>query len=164
MKTLLQEIERNVDRELEVQIQIQSLLDRQLNILLNGRSSDLKDILGEAEMAMKVGNDLEKEREVLLNKAALELGLEMREVTLDRIETALGQTFPEIREKGNELKEIIERIRENNRVVSLLLRHSLLFIEDLVAAVTGKPREKLETYTPAGEREAKAAQTIAVQG
>ncbi|MBM4013803.1 MAG: flagellar protein FlgN [Planctomycetes bacterium] len=148
MTAILRDLERNIESELSVQLRIQDLLDRQLDILLRGKAAELGDVLAAAESGMAESGRLEAERLVLIGKAGDALGIPAKEVTLKRIEAAAGAAAAALADRGTELKECLARIRETNRRVALLLRHSVLFLDDLLAAVAGgAPRAEARTYT-----------------
>ena len=161
MKTLLKEMERNIEAELKVQLTIQELLDRQLDILTRGRSEKLSAVLEAAEDGLRESARLEAERNELLQKIGAELQVPYKTVTLEMIERTVGSDAIALRESGDELKEILERIRESNRRVSLLLRHSVVFIEDLLQAIGGRTVGP-PTYTKEGRME--KATTMAAEG
>jgi hypothetical protein len=149
MKTLLMELERNVEAEIAVQTGIQGLLDEQLEILLHGGTKNLTALLARAEDGLDRSRSLEQERLGLLARIGAKLGISAKEVSLKIIEERIGADAASLTGKGAELKALIERIRDRNREVGLLLRHSVLFIEDLVRAVTGQTAAA-PTYTREG--------------
>jgi hypothetical protein len=152
MKLLLDALERNINEEIEVQVGIQELLDQQLDILLKGGVDRLTGVLTRAETGIVRSRELEAERARLLARIAEQVGVPMKELTLKKIEEHVGALAGPLLDAGSELKTLIEKIRQDNRQVGLLLRHSVLFIEDLVRAVTGgsgAPR----TYAKSGREE-----------
>lgn len=155
MKTWLEALEKNIRTEIEVQTGIQKLLDQQLDILLKGGATRLTAVLANAEEGILRSRELEAERTRLLARIAEEIGVPAKELTLKRIEEHVGAPAAQLVESGAELKLLIERIREENRKVGLLLRHSVLFIEDLVRAVTGRG-DSARTYNKDGSEEARA--------
>lgn len=165
MMTLLTELERNIDAELGVQMQVQELLDRQLDILLHGKTRALGEVLAEAEQGLARSSRLEGERQQLLARIAEATGIPARELTMARLEEALGAVASPLVERGAELKECLNRIRETNRRVALLLRHSVLFIDDLIAAVNGgAPRASAgRTYTRVGAHAGPVAGQLAAE-
>jgi hypothetical protein len=161
---ILAELERNIGNELEVQLRIQELLDRQLDILLRGRTAELGDVLAEAERGLAESARLEGERTALLARIGAALGIAATEVTLRRIEAAAGESAAGLVDRGAELKERMARIREANRRVSLLLRHSVLFLDDLLAVVVGgAPRSAARTYTRGALHAGPAARQLAAE-
>lgn len=155
MKTWLEALDRNIRTEIEVQTGIQQLLDQQLDILLKGGATRLTAVLANAEEGILKSRELEAERARLLARIAEEIGVPAKELTLKKIEEHVGAPAAQLVESGAELKVLIERIREENRKVGLLLRHSVLFIEDLVRAVTGRG-DSARTYNKDGSEEARA--------
>ena len=159
---LLGSLEQNVEAEIEVQVGIQTLLDQQLDLLLHGGTKRLGAVIANAESGLEQSRTLENARNVLVAAIGAELGIPAKEVSLKLLEERIGADAASLAGKGAELKAIIERIRESNRQVGLLLRHSVLFLDDLVRAVTGGtsgPR----TYTREGTLQAPAAGTLAAQ-
>ncbi|MSR46800.1 MAG: hypothetical protein EXS13_07035 [Planctomycetes bacterium] len=152
MRQAMAELERNIDAEIGVQTRIQELLDRQLDILLKGRTRELGNVLAEAEQGLVESGRLEAERGPLLQRIGAELHIPATEVTLSRIESAIGESAAPLIERGAELKACVARIRESNRHVALLLRHSVLFLEDLISIVSSGARRTTgdRTYTRAG--------------
>jgi len=155
VKTWLEALEKNIRTEIEVQTGIQKLLDQQLDILLKGGATRLTAVLANAEAGILESRELEAERTRILARIAEEIGVPARELTLKKIEEHVGAPAAKLLESGAELKALIERIREENRKVGLLLRHSVLFIEDLVRAVTGRG-DSARTYNKDGSEEARA--------
>lgn len=145
MNTLLAALERNIVTEIEVQQGVQALLDQQLQILLKGGVKKLSAVLANAEEGIFKSRELEAERTRLLSHIAEEIGVPAKELTLKKIEEHVGAAAATLVDAGAELKQRIEKIRQDNRTVALLLRHSVLFIDDLVRAVTGQP-EAPKTY------------------
>ncbi len=164
MTTILGELERNIASELSVQLCIQDLLDRQLDILLRGRTAELGDVLTAAESGIAESGRLEAERLVLLGRVGAELGIPAKEVTLQRIEAAAGAAAAALADRGAELKECLARIRETTRRVALLLLLSVLFLDDLLAAVAGgAPRADARTYTRGAVHAGPAASQLAAE-
>jgi flagellar biosynthesis/type III secretory pathway chaperone len=155
VKTWLEALEKNIRTEIEVQTGIQKLLDQQLDILLKGGATRLTAVLANAETGILQSRELEAERTRLFARIAEEIGVPAKELTLKKIEEHVGAPAAKLAESGAELKALIERIREENRKVGLLLRHSVLFIEDLVRAVTGRG-DSARTYNKDGSEEARA--------
>ncbi len=162
MDTALRALERNIAAEMAVQQRIQSLLDLQLEILMKGRSKEFGGVLAQAEEGLAQSARLETERTALLEQVGAELGIPGREVTLARIEQHVGAAAQPLMKEGAALKERIARIRESNRQVALLLRHSVLFIEDLLGLVSaGRPSAR--TYTRGGDLAPRAAGALAAE-
>jgi flagellar biosynthesis/type III secretory pathway chaperone len=155
VKIWLEALEKNIRTEIEVQTGIQKLLDQQLDILLKGGATRLTAVLANAEAGILQSRELEAERARILARIAEEIGIPVKELTLKKIEEHVGAAAAKLVESGAELKLLIERIREENRKVGLLLRHSILFIEDLVRAVTGRG-DSARTYRQDGSEEARA--------
>jgi hypothetical protein len=155
VKTWLEALELNIRTEIEVQTGIQKLLDQQLEILLKGGVLRLTAVLANAEEGILRSRELEAERTRILTLIADEIGVPFKELTLKIIEEHAGVEAAKLVESGAELKVLIEKIREENRQVGLLLRHSVLFIEDLIRAVTGRG-DSARTYTPDGSEDARA--------
>ncbi len=137
MNDPLAALEQNITAEIAAQERMQRLLDRQLAILTKGRSAELAAVLADAERAVGESQGLEAERELLLQRIASLLGVPARELTLAKIEELGGTGSTALTTRGSELKAQLDRIRESNRRVQLLLRHSVHFIDDLVALVSG---------------------------
>lgn len=154
MKLLLDALERNIDEEITVQVGIQELLDQQLDILLKGGVDRLTGVLTRAEAGIVRSRELEAERARLLARIAEQIGVPAKELTLKKIEEHVGAAAGPLVDAGGELKVLIEKIRQDNRQVGLLLRHSVLFIEDLVRAVTGGANGAApRTYAKSGKEE-----------
>jgi len=162
MKSLLQELELNVESEIVVQKGIQGLLDEQLEILLRGGAGKLTALLARAEDGLDRSRALERERGALIARIGAKLGVPSNEVSLKLIEERLGAEAAKLSGKGAELKALIERIRDRNREVGLLLRHSVLFIEDLIRAVTGTA-SAAPTYTRDGAIQPPRVGTLAAE-
>ena len=152
MKLLLDALERNINEEISVQIGIQALLDQQLDILLKGGVERLTGVLTNAEAGIVRSRELEAERARLLARIAEQIGVPAKELTLKKIDEHVSAQAGALLDAGGELKTLIEKIRQDNRQVGLLLRHSVLFIEDLVRAVTGGG-EASRTYAKSGKEE-----------
>lgn len=162
MELALAALERNIAAEMAVQQRIQALLDLQLSILMKGRSREFGGVLAQAEEGLAESARLEAERMRLLEQVGVALGVPAREVTLARIEQHVGESAAPLVAKGVELKERIARIRESNRQVALLLRHSVLFIEDLLGLVsTG--RAGARTYGRDGDFAPRANGALAAE-
>jgi hypothetical protein len=154
VKKWLAALETNIRTEIEVQTGIQKLLDQQLDILLKGGVTRLTAVLANAEAGILRSRELEAERARILQLIADEIGVPFKELTLKKIEEHVGATAAPLVESGAELKVLIEKIREENRQVGLLLRHSVLFIEDLIRAVTGTG-DAARTYDRTGNADAR---------
>ena len=152
MKLLLEALEGNIHEEISVQIGIQALLDQQLDILLKGGVERLTGVLANAEAGIVRSRELEADRARLLARIAEQIGVPMKELTLKKIEEHVGAEANGLVDAGGELKRLLEKIRLDNRQIGLLLRHSVLFIEDLVRAVTGGG-EAPRTYAKSGKEE-----------
>jgi flagellar biosynthesis/type III secretory pathway chaperone len=152
MKLLLDALERNIHEEISVQIGIQALLDQQLDLLLKGGVERLTGVLTNAEAGIVRSRELEAERARLLARIAEQIGVPAKELTLKKIEEHVGAHAEALLDAGGELKKLVEKIRHDNRQVGLLLRHSVLFIDDLVRAVTGGG-ESSRTYAKSGKEE-----------
>lgn len=150
MRQLLEDMEKNIAAELEIQMEIQEILDRQVEILTSGKTADLREVLSKADVKLQQSARLEENRSRLLHRIGLELGVPTHQVTLQMIEEALGDDAGALKEDHDALKSTIERIRETNKVVSLLLRHSVIFIEDLVSTITGAHADRSPLYTSSG--------------
>jgi flagellar biosynthesis/type III secretory pathway chaperone len=150
VKTLLARLQTNLEAEIEVQTGIQNLLDQQLDILLQGKTDRLAAVLANAEEGIKQSRVLEDARHGLLSEIAQALAVPVKQLTLKMVEERVGQDAAELLGKGEELKALLAQIRDSNRKVGLLLRHSVLFIEDLVRVLTGGA-VGAPTYTRAGE-------------
>jgi flagellar biosynthesis/type III secretory pathway chaperone len=155
VKTWLEALEKNIRTEIEVQTGIQKLLDQQLEILLKGGVTRLTAVLANAEEGILRTRELEAARTRILQRISEEIGIPCKELTLKKIEEHVGAMAATLVESGAELKVLIERIREENRQVGLLLRHSVLFIEDLIRAVTGTG-DAARTYDKGGSEVARA--------
>ena len=83
---------------------------------------------------------------------------------LQALEDVLGDQASPLHERGEELREIIVRIRERNREVALLVRHSLVFIEDLIRVVTGSDQMRSDTDTAAGRTQESPSSALAAEG
>jgi len=162
MMTLIEALERNVEAEIEVQTGIQELLDRQLDLLVRGRSAELAPLLARAEAELERSRALERDRSALVARLGARLGVKSTEVSLRLLEERAGAEASKLADRGAELKARIERIRSRNREVALLLRQSVLFIDDLVRAVTGATA-RAPTYTRAGTMQPPAAGTLAAE-
>ena len=162
MKELLQALEANVEREIDVQTEIQALLDQQLDLLLHGDTKRLATVLATAEQGLEKSRELERERSALIARIAATLGVSSREVSLKMLEERLGAEAASLSGKGSELKVLLGRIRERNREVGLLLRHSVLFLDDLVRAVTGQAGGA-PTYTSAGTMQSRESGALAAE-
>jgi flagellar biosynthesis/type III secretory pathway chaperone len=162
MKTLLQALELNVEREIDVQKEIQALLDEQLDLLLHGDTKRLATVLATAEQGLEKSRELERERSALIARIAATLGVSSREVSLQMLEERIGSDAAPLAGKGAELKALLARIRERNREVGLLLRHSVLFLDDLVRAVTGHAAGA-PTYTSAGTMRSRESGALAAE-
>lgn len=145
MKDEIVALEHNVAAELEVQRQVQELLERQLELLQHGRTAELAGVLEAAEVSLARSARLEGERAALLARLGEALGVAPREVSLALLEERAGELAGPLVAQAQELKERLARVRETNRLVSLLLRHSVLFIDDLVALVAS-PGARARTY------------------
>ena len=163
MKELLQQLEDNVNQEIEVQLQIEAILDRQMQALVRGQRGQFPALLTAAEEGLHESARLEEERQSLIRQLAGLLGIAEREVTLAKLEETL-ETAPSLAASGAELKAILLRVRETNRKVSLLLRHSILFIEDLLEVIRGGAPQRLFTYTPQGRRREAAPGAVSAEG
>jgi len=163
VKTLLEKLERNIADEIAVQKRIQALLDTQLEVLQSDQPRRLPEILLAAEEHMAESRRLEVERDLLRNEIAQQLGRPAHEIRLATLEETIGADDRSLAELGAELKAILARIRERNREVSLMLRHSMLFLEELIRTVTGAASAPPETYDPAGRREPKTGAAIAAE-
>lgn len=159
MKLLLEALERNINEEIEVQQGIQKLLDQQLDILLKGGVGRLSGVLQNAEEGILRSRELEADRARLLARIAEQVGVPAKELTLKRIEEHAGELASTVVGAGAELKQLIEKIRAENRQVGLLLRHSVTFIEDLVRAVTGGGQAP-RTYSRDGSEESRSAASL----
>jgi hypothetical protein len=155
MKLLLEALEKNIHEEIEVQVGIQALLDAQLDILLKGGVQKLSGVLANAEEGIVRSRELEADRARILARIAEQIGVPFKELTLKKIEEHVGASAASLVGAGAELKGLIEKIRQDNRQVGLLLRHSILFIEDLVRVVTGGG-EASRTYARDGSEESRA--------
>ncbi len=162
MKTLLEALEKNVEAEIEVQTGIQVLLDQQLEILMKGGTRKLPAVLACAEGGLEQSRVLERERGELLARIGERLGVAASKVSLKLLEERIGAEAATLSDRGAKLKATIERIRERNRQVGLLLRHSVLFIDELVRAATGAAGGT-PTYTRAGEIRPNAVPTVAAE-
>jgi hypothetical protein len=162
IELLLSKLERNVERELETQVGIQALLDQQLEILLKGRSEKLAAVLANAEEGLAKSRVLEQERGELIGGFADALGVARGQVSLALLAERLGAQAASLGAKGAALKAQLERIRETNRRVALLLRHSVLFLDDLVRVVTGGA-SGAPTYTREGTLQSRAVGTVAAR-
>jgi len=165
MNDPLAALEANLAAEIAAQERMQRLLDRQLAILTKGRSAELSAVLADAERAVGESQGLEAERRLLLQRIAALLGVPLRELTLRKIEELAGAGSTALTTRGSELKERLERIRESNRRVQLLLRHSVHFIDDLVALVSGGANEaaRARTYGRDGGLDARAPGALAAE-
>jgi flagellar biosynthesis/type III secretory pathway chaperone len=155
VKIWLEALEKNIRTEIEVQTGIQKLLDQQLDILLKGGVTKLTAVLANAEEGILHTRELEAERTRILARISEEIGVPAKELTLKKIEEHVGAMAATLVESGAELKVLIEKIREENRQVGLLLRHSVLFIEDLIRAVTGTG-DAARTYGKDGSEDARS--------
>jgi len=155
VKTLLETLEKNIVDEIEVQVGIQVLLDQQLDILLKGGVQKMSAVLTQAEEGIVRSRDLQAQRTRLLSRIAEQIGVPAKELTLKRIEEHVGEPASGVMDAGAELKQLVEKIRQDNRQVGLLLRHSVLFIEDLVRAVTGGG-DSARTYRRDGGEESRS--------
>jgi flagellar biosynthesis/type III secretory pathway chaperone len=162
MKSLLEALEKNVDAEIEAQKGIQGRLDQQLDILLRGRTAQLASALARAEEGLERSRQLEAERTQLLARLGAKLGVPTKEVSLRLLEERIGADAGSLAGKGAELKALIERIRQRNREVGLLLRNSVLFLDDLLRAITGGAAGPA-TYTRSGAMQPPAAGTLAAE-
>lgn len=163
MKALLERLEKNIEAEIEVQTGVQKLLDQQLDILLRGKTNRLSAVLANAEAALGESGRLEQERAGLVAEVAGALGLPIKEVSLKLLEERCGELAAGLGDKGGELRLLLERIRDRNRQVGLLLRHSVLFIEDLVRIVAGGGGVATTTYTRHGALQAKSQGTVVAE-
>jgi flagellar biosynthesis/type III secretory pathway chaperone len=145
-------LEQNITAEIAAQERMQRLLDRQLAILTKGKTAELSAVLADAERAVAESQGLEAERALLLQRIAALLGVPARELTLQKIEELAGSGSTALTTRGSELKAQLDRIRESNRRVQMLLRHSVHFIDDLVALVSGAATDsaRARTYTRDG--------------
>jgi hypothetical protein len=159
---LLVELEKNVTDEIEVQTAIQALLDQQLEILTTGGTRKLAAVLANAEEGLEESRKLEAQRVELLARLAVELGVPAKEISLKLIEERVGSHAASLSGKGAELKALLARIRERNAQVGLLLRHSVLFIDHLVRAISGGA-SGAPTYTRQGAMQAPSSGTIAAE-
>ena len=163
-QSLINDLEQNIRSELEVQLEIQALLDQQLDVLVSGGTEKLPGVLEKAEIGLRASEVLETERSQIIRKIAAAFGQPVHEITLDKLQTLVGENTEGLREAGEELKQTLIRIREDNRTVHMLIRHSLLFIDDLIRAVsTSESDAKLETYTNKG-RPATSAARVGAEG
>lgn len=162
MKRWIEALERNLVAELEVQTGVQKLLDQQLQILTRGNARQLPAVLANAEAGIAESRRLEDERAAILRALAAELSIPIGELTLKRLEERLGGEAATLAGHGAELKQRLVHVRECNRQVGLLLRHSVRFIQDLIALATGAAGDA-RTYTRAGAVGAKAAKTVVAE-
>ena len=153
LPALLERLEANVESEIAVQTAVQELLDRQLAVLLEGRVPELGSILEEAEQRVARSAELERERADLLERVASALGLDTKSLTLARIGEMVEAGGERWIERSGELRATLERIQETNRKVSLLLRHSVLFLEDLIGVLAGREPNSTRTYDDRGRVE-----------
>jgi hypothetical protein len=159
-------LEQNLTAEIAAQERMQRLLDRQLEILTKGKSAELSAVLVDAERAVAESQGLEAERALLLQRIAAQLGVPARELTLAKIEEQAGAGSTALTTRGAELKGQLDRIRESNRRVQLLLRHSVHFIDDLVGLLSGAASDqaRARTYTRAGGLDRSAPGALAAEG
>lgn len=164
IRALLRDLEQNIRGELEAQLGIQALLDQQLDILVKGGTAKLPGILEQAESGIEASRKLEAERTKILQELAATVGKPVHQITLEWLETLSSEPSSVFHDLGEELKATVLRIREDNRTVHLLIRHSLLFIEDLIRAVAGSNSDRaLATYTRRG-RHSEAVQATGAEG
>lgn len=160
LPVLLERLERNVEAEIENQRALQELLDQQLEILLGGGAGQLAPVLESVERTMECSQRLERERHEFLAEVGEALGLEPGTVTLTRIAGLVEQGGEEWVARSKELRQVLMRIQDTNRKVSLLLRHSVLFVEDVLGALLGRPGESLSTYDGQGRMRGRTSGTL----
>ncbi len=153
MKALFSQLERNIQEEIRVQQEIEKLLDQQLSILIDGGKRGLPETLKAAEAGILRSQQLDTERQGLLGEIGQKLGLSRDDVTLAKVTELLEEqdAEPSLAAQRDELRQVIRRVKELNRKVSLLCRHSVHFIEDLLSVLMGKTDQVSRTYTRQGK-------------
>ena len=73
MKQLLETLEKNIRQEIEIQLEVQANLDRQLDILLQGGTEKIPELLEGAEQSLAQSGKFEDDRAMLIRQIATKL-------------------------------------------------------------------------------------------
>ena len=162
MREQLRALEDNVLREIEHQAALQELLEREVAALTGGGRERLAEVLRAIEVAVDESRRLETERGRLVAKLAAGYGVDPHHLSLRWLADEAGE--PSLAERGEELRQVIERVRDAHHKTTLLVRHSLRFVQDLVGALGGESPEAPATYDARGRSEATRGAALAAEG
>ena len=165
---LMHRIRDNVQTDVAVQRALEGNLNRQLEALMQGESGRLPVLLESMERDLIRSRELQAARAELLNTIRATLGVTDRELTLAELASRAGLDSSELVSERDEWREVASRVRRKNREVTLLVRHSLGFVRDLLAAIGGdgaetRPRGP-QTYGASGRLGASGGTSLAVEG
>ena len=151
---LLDRIHDNVQRDVAVQRSLEAHLNRQLEALMQGEGDRLPVLLESMERDLVRSRELQTARAQLLREIRSALGVGEAALTLAELGELLGGDAEELRAQRDEWREVVTRVRRRNREVTMLVRHSLGFVRDLLSAIAGEgaatvPRGP-ETYGASG--------------
>ncbi|NTV89040.1 MAG: flagellar protein FlgN [Clostridiales bacterium] len=119
-----------VDREAGIYSDILKISENKTNIIVEGKVSELENLISlEQSMIVRMGK-LEDEREALVEKLARQLQVEPADITVSSLREKLGTDHAErLDGSRSKLLGVMEKVKEVNGLNNKLIKNSLDYIE-----------------------------------
>ncbi len=138
-QVLFTQLRDHLEAELHLHRRLLTLAERKQALIVAGNIPAFTGLLQEEQPAISEAGRLRLFRERLLRAAATVLGIAGDDLRLGTILDKLAEPLRhELHRRQQDLKSLLERLRQVNDRNLLLIRHGLAYATDLITAVLGE--------------------------
>jgi len=147
MRSEVIELEKILDREIEAYSKLEKYIIDKKESLINGDIEKLRDIDCEIEIITSITGDLESKRSEVSSRFGDE-NLSLKEI-IERIEEE--DKVKNITNRRSKLKNLVDNIQRQNNINAKLIEHSLKLVEFSVNSIANALLPEMSAYNNQGK-------------